>query len=61
MIIIPGDFVKFNNKLYTVVQDREGNPLLQRYYRNSMEMLEEKKQKLESTINRVNVNVALTL
>ena len=59
--LIPGDFVKFNNKLYVVHQDRDGNPIFQRVYLSSMESYEETICKLEDTIKKVNVSVSVPI
>ena len=59
--LIPGDFVRFNNKLYTIHQDRDGNPIFQRVYLSSIEAYEETTCKLEETIKKVNVSVSVPI
>ena len=40
--IVIGDYVEFNGKLYIVTANSDGNPILQRFYTSTDEMLCEK-------------------
>ena len=59
MRIILGDYLEFEDKLYIVQRDRQGNPLLSRVYRSSYEMLYEDKKRLENTITEVKVGIKI--
>lgn len=59
MRIILGDYLEFEDKLYIVQRDRQGNPLLSRVYRSSYEMLYEDKKRLKNTIKEVKVGIKI--
>ena len=59
MRIILGDYLEFEDKLYIVQRDRQGNPLLSRVYRYYYEMLYEYKKRLENTIKEVKVGIKI--
>lgn len=55
------DFVKYNNRYYTIQEDRDGNPMFLRVYLSSNEMLQQSIIDLERNIKQVNISVSVPL
>lgn len=55
--ILMGDYVEFNGKLYIVRSNSDGNPILQRFYTSTDEMLCEKVDNLEKIVLKIQAEV----
>lgn len=60
-ILIPGDYIKFKNKLYYIAEDRDGSPMFRRVYTTPYEQYSDVVDKLQDTVKKVNISVSVPL